>query len=126
MNNFEKMISDLMESKVDKKTRKLNLTQFKPNGFCYNCGKTIRVGKYCKSFNDTCREEFYDKYNFQRLSDKLTKEIGKCEKCSEKYDLESHHIVSVKDGGRIFDRKNLMVLCEECHKEKRKIKRIND
>lgn len=47
----------------------------------------------------------------------IAKEIGSCEKCSDKKSLEVHHIKKVSDsGGHTVS--NLLVLCHTCHKDK--------
>lgn len=39
----------------------------------------------------------------------------RCVKCGSRYKVEVNHIVSVLDGGDMWDPKNLQTLCKTCH-----------
>lgn len=73
---------------------------------------------------------FKDKYNFDIESFenrkrwlKLKEEIfnereKKCEICGKTFSLDVHHILSRAEHPSLtFDKENLIILCEECHKE---------
>lgn len=47
----------------------------------------------------------------------ICNEVGKCENCGEKKDLEVHHIKKQSDSGS-HTVSNLIVLCHNCHKNK--------
>lgn len=40
--------------------------------------------------------------------------------------LHIHHIKPLKNGGELFDKKNVMVLCTKCHMEMHRILRQGD
>ncbi|MBW2967222.1 HNH endonuclease, partial [Candidatus Woesearchaeota archaeon] len=49
-----------------------------------------------------------------------------CSICGQrkvKGELDVDHIIPVKWGGGLFDKKNLRTLCKECHKAKSKLDR---
>jgi 5-methylcytosine-specific restriction protein A len=51
--------------------------------------------------------------------DKYTCSI--CKKRFRKAFLDVDHIIPVKMGGQLFDKKNLRTLCKECHKAKSRL-----
>ena len=40
-----------------------------------------------------------------------------CERCKERFSEEVHHSVPLHKGGSLFDPRNLVALCKECHHE---------
>ena len=40
-----------------------------------------------------------------------------CERCKEAFSEETHHTVPLHRGGSLFDSRNLVALCKNCHKE---------
>jgi hypothetical protein len=61
-----------------------------------------RLSKVCRTMNPICQ---------RIVRDPLT---GKMEQCHNPATL-AHHIISPRQGGAMFDLKNLLALCEHCH-----------
>lgn len=40
-----------------------------------------------------------------------------CERCKERFSAEVHHSVPLHKGGSLYDPRNLVALCKECHHE---------
>ena len=40
-----------------------------------------------------------------------------CERCRERFSQEVHHSVPLHKGGSLYDPRNLVALCKECHHE---------
>ena len=40
-----------------------------------------------------------------------------CERCKERFSAEVHHSVPLHKGGSLYDPRNLVALCKECHNE---------
>ena len=40
-----------------------------------------------------------------------------CERCKERFSEEVHHSVPLHKGGSLYDPRNLVALCKECHHE---------
>lgn len=40
-----------------------------------------------------------------------------CERCKERFSAEVHHSVPLHKGGSLYDPRNLVALCKECHYE---------
>jgi len=76
--------------------------------------KPTRRRKKSKKNSKSTKKKFSLTLPTKRL---ITKEVGKCENCREKKDLEVHHIKKVSDGGT-HTLSNLIVLCHNCHKNK--------
>jgi len=49
------------------------------------------------------------------LIEMAIREVGGCERCGSKKNLQLHHIQRKVNGGKDIGR-NLMVLCQTCHK----------
>ncbi|PWK32571.1 HNH endonuclease signature motif containing protein [Pseudomonas sp. OV226] len=65
--------------------------------------------------------DVYQSAKWAKLSAKLRKEVGHCEKCGRNDgQLYVDHVIELRDGGPAWDRSNLMVLCAHCHTTKTK------
>lgn len=74
-----------------------------------------RKAKY-NPFANATRYEQYKSPEWRRLSANVIKEVGCCERCGSKNNLQVHHLVAVRYAPeRFLDRNNLMVLCRTCH-----------
>ncbi|NBS79116.1 HNH endonuclease, partial [bacterium] len=54
-------------------------------------------------------------YAWHTLSRSVRARHPICQRCHERLSEEVHHVRPVGDGGSIFDPRNLMALCRECH-----------
>ena len=94
----------------------------KPDGIhCIICGKKLPKykRKYCsnKCFNNWIRLLILD---WNTIRERVLKRDNyTCQDCGlydpDKYHLQVHHIVPIKDGGDEFDENNCVTLCKECH-----------
>ncbi|MBN1157397.1 HNH endonuclease [Candidatus Woesearchaeota archaeon] len=58
--------------------------------------------------------------------DVLRRDKYRCSICNKRFrkkDLDVDHIIPVRMGGHLFDKKNLRTLCKECHKKKSELDR---
>jgi len=58
--------------------------------------------------------------------DVLKKDRYRCSICKKRFrkkDLDVDHIIPVKIGGKLFEKKNLRTLCKDCHKRKGQLDR---
>lgn len=83
-----------------------------PNEILY--GKQPRKNRMTKKSTKSTKKEYKLTLPTRRI---ICNEVGKCENCGERKDLEVHHIKKVSDGGG-HTLGNLIVLCHNCHKNK--------
>jgi 5-methylcytosine-specific restriction endonuclease McrA len=106
-------ISDF-ENEYDKEGRKL----------CLNCKKPITSKRRTRYCSDECADEFSSRFmNQSTFKDLIIEKRGKkCEKCGKKvehsWDLIFDHIEPIALGGKIFDEKNVQLLCKDCNRIK--------
>lgn len=63
--------------------------------------------------------EFYLSQPWRELRAKIINERGPhCEKCSATGKVIADHIVELKDGGAYLDKRNIQLLCPQCHAKK--------
>jgi 5-methylcytosine-specific restriction endonuclease McrA len=101
-------------------------------GNCVFCGTKLpyRRKKYCcddHAFSyrtQTAKYEVIYWNDFKRHI--IERDKHKCQHCGKKTEFpQVHHVKRVCDGGEIFEEKNCITLCVECHKkEHSKIRRI--
>ena len=94
------------------------------NKLCRNCDNLVLQGRrhYCST---ECMDEFNrnNTWHFVR-KDVLRRDRYRCSICERRFrkrELDVDHIIPVKMGGDLFDKKNLRTLCKECHKAKSKL-----
>lgn len=65
-------------------------------------------------------DEFYQQPEWRSFSDRVKRERGnKCEDCGYSgLRLVADHIIEVKDGGALLDRRNVKIRCSPCHNRK--------
>lgn len=91
---------------------------------CRNCSNHVAESRrhYCSS---SCTEEFNHNHDWYWVrKDVLRRDKYKCSICLKRYrkrELDVDHIIPVRMGVDPFDKKNLRVLCEQCHKAKTKL-----
>ena len=105
-----------------------------PNHQCNypGCSRSVPHGQaYCSEHELTKRDysaydakrsiRFYYTRRWRVLRDWYIQAHPLCEMCLSNNRVtpasEVHHVHEVKDGGRPFDRENLMALCHACHME---------
>jgi len=72
---------------------------------------TQKIKEYNKEYGKKNKEkQKIWTYAFKNYREKMLKEIGQCEKCSSKEQLELHH--------KVYDNKleSIMLLCRSCHR----------
>lgn len=98
------------------------------------CGKAVRVGVYCQrhqhdgtKYTHTADgrdrdhvRRLYGTSEWRLLRARVLRECPTCEDCHKKEARTPHHIVPVASGGGLFDRANLVALCESCHQLRHK------
>lgn len=92
-------------------------------GLCPICAKPKE--KWEKGQRVYCGKKCSDKYQecfitWNSIKDKILSERGfKCEKCGLKTDyLELDHKIALMNGGDMWNKKNLQLLCKKCHNKK--------
>lgn len=72
-----------------------------------------KVKEHNKNYSEVNKERLkLRNYAYKMLREKMLKDIGKCQICNSKYDLQLHHI-SYKS-----NKDNLILLCRSCHRKK--------
>ena len=101
----------------------------KPDGkHCIICGGNLPKGKrkYCskKCFNNWYVGLAIRDWNLVR-SRVLKRDNYTCQDCNlydpDRYKIEVHHIIPIKDGGDEFDEDNCVTLCKECHLKRHRL-----
>lgn len=92
-------------------------------GLCRVCGKP--KPKWDKARRKYCSDDCYYKYQecfkcWTTLRDEILKRDKRCVKCGSTKDLEIDHIKALINGGDMWDKNNLRVLCHKCHVKKTK------
>jgi len=94
------------------------------NRICRNCDRPVAQGRrhYC---SEACMDEFNRNNSWYWIrKDVLKRDRYTCSICKKrlkKIFLDVDHIIPIKMGGNPIDKKNLRLLCKECHKEKSKL-----
>jgi 5-methylcytosine-specific restriction endonuclease McrA len=94
------------------------------NKLCRNCDSQVAPGRrhYCSA---DCMNEFVRNHlwSFVRI-DVLRRDNYRCSICGKRFrksQLDVDHIIPVRMGGDLYDKKNLRTLCKECHKSKSRL-----
>jgi hypothetical protein len=92
-------------------------------GLCRVCGKP--KSQWDKGRRKYCSDDCWWKYQQCFYTwDKLRKEIlardKVCTNCGSAKNLEVDHIIAIVNGGKMWDKNNLRVLCHRCHVQKTK------
>lgn len=94
-------------------------------GLCRVCGKPkTQFAKFKRVFcSDECDREYQKCFKtWNSLRDELFEENGnKCEKCGSGLSLEIDHKHAIVNGGDMWDKNNLQVLCRKCHLKKTRL-----
>ncbi|PIN75980.1 hypothetical protein COV18_00980 [Candidatus Woesearchaeota archaeon CG10_big_fil_rev_8_21_14_0_10_37_12] len=91
---------------------------------CRNCDVFVSVGRrhYC---SDDCMLEFNQNHDWYFIRKAILKrDKYKCSIClkrSKRSNLDVDHIIPVRKGIDPFNKKNLRLLCKDCHKAKTKL-----
>ncbi len=94
------------------------------NRLCRNCDNTVAQNRrhYCSR---ECMEEFNRNHSWLFVrKDVLKRDRYKCSICNKRFrkrDLDVDHIIPLRMGGQLFDKKNLRTLCRECHRAKTRL-----
>lgn len=96
------------------------------NGLCRVCGKP--KDQWSTSRRVFCGDDCYREYQkcfetWNGLKSKIIRERGpRCEMCgAEDKGLELDHIVALTNGGDMWEKSNLRLLCHGCHVKKTKV-----
>ena len=106
-----------------------NLLSNEGNKICRNCTNLVTKGRrnYC---SENCLTEFNNNHDWNRVRwDVLRRDNFTCSICTKKhrkFQLDVDHIIPVRLGIDPFNKKNLRLLCKECHKAKTKLDREFD
>ena len=94
---------------------------------CSRCGKVHIVGQECpkmRTYTRTDDRRLRSKWKWTEKSKEIREKANHlCEVCRDKgvityNDIEVHHITKIReDGGGLLDNYNLIVLCQEHHKQ---------
>lgn len=131
--------------------RHKKLSDDKPTGFCFWCGKKLdRKGKkYCSSNwkrdnitrnnlqkGETCQEKYY-RHNYSAHFYRWIYDLrnNQCEICGKeckeympnhfsKDEHAIHHKIPLYDGGELFNPENVILLCHDHHKEAHRLYRL--
>src|ERR1041385_6551606 len=93
---------------------------------CRNCTSPVSKGRrfYCST---TCLNEFTENHSWFLVRHAiLRRDNYRCSICEKRYRkslLDVDHIIPVRTGIDPFDKKNLRVLCKDCHKAKTALER---
>lgn len=92
-------------------------------GLCRVCG--MPKSQWDKGRRKYCSRDCWWKYQECFYTwDKMRKEIlardKVCQNCGSENNLEVDHIIALVNGGRMWDKDNLRVLCHKCHIQKTK------
>ncbi len=84
----------------------------------YNEIMGIKTTKRKRTTKKTTKKKTNKKFTLTPATKRLIiKEVGKCERCGKKENLQVHHIKEQNEGGG-HTQSNLIVLCYGCHKNK--------
>lgn len=62
---------------------------------------------------------FYQTKEWAEFRNAIVSERGRrCEKCAAVGTVVADHIVEIRDGGALYERRNIMLLCIPCHNNK--------
>jgi len=89
-------------------------------GKCRVCGKAVQrpFRKYCSGKCSLKYQECFKSWASYK-KEVIAERGHKCEKClDEKKDLEFDHITAIINGGDMWDKTNLQLLCRQCHAKK--------
>ena len=93
---------------------------------CRNCDAGIGSGRrfYCSRY---CMDEFFFNNSWYHIRRSILRRdkfcCSICRKRKRKAELDVDHIIPVRLGVNVFDKKNLRTLCKECHKAKTRLDR---
>jgi len=96
------------------------------NKICRNCSYLVVKGRrhYCSS---SCMQEFFRDHKWSLVREDILRRDGfRCSICLKKKRmglLQVDHIIPVRMGIDVFEKKNLRTLCKECHVAKSKLDR---
>ncbi len=79
-----------------------------------------------QSADKKVKASFYTTQEWKQFVRDILRERGRvCQKCHRMYDdmfrpirVYLDHIIEIEDGGALFDRRNVQVLCGSCHTQK--------
>lgn len=106
--------------------RHKKLSDDKPTGYCFWCGKKLHTSKH-KYCNDRHRQEYYNRnHSISFTSWIINTQGGKCNICGYGCSLEMkvHHIIPLYDGGELFNPENVILLCHDHHIEAHRLYRL--
>lgn len=64
------------------------------------------------------RNEIIDQAKWLKVRRWVRAEEKSCRHCGSRTRLEVDHIIEVADGGAMYERANIQVLCADCHQKK--------
>jgi len=88
-------------------------------GWVYLDGKKKRSLQFLKDKYDFNIENYENQKKWLKLKVQIFNERDReCEICTDKIELHVHHIIPrSKEPMLAFDKENLMIVCNDCHKE---------